>query len=85
MAFARSGLARISGANSDAGSMWQYKSGADNYAAISATDYFLSAISELKLGDTMIVVDSADVQTLTYIDSNNGSTIDIATGTTIGA
>lgn len=85
MSFTRNGLARLGGANSDAGSMWLYKSGADNYATISGTDYFLDAINELKLGDTMIVVDSGAVQSITYVDSNDGSTIDIATGNTITA
>ena len=85
MAFSRSGLAKLGTANSDAGTMWLYSSTADAYAAIGAADYFLEAINEMKLGDRIIVRDSANVQTLSYVSSNDGTTIDIATGLTVTA
>lgn len=85
MAFSRDNLVRIGGANSSSKALWMYASSTDNYAAISAADYFLSAINELKLGDKILIESSGPVQTLTYIATNNGVTIDIATGLTITA
>ena len=87
MAFARSGLARVSGANSDAGSMWMYSS-ADAIATIIAADYFLPAILELKLNDIIHVISSTGgtpAVTITYVNSNTGAAIDVVDGLLVPA
>ena len=85
MAFDRANLIRIGGANSGGKALWMYASSADAYAAIVAADYFLDAINELKLGDKIIVQDSAAVQTLSFVGANTGTSITLATGLTITA
>jgi len=87
MAFARSGLARVSGANSDAGSMWMYSS-TDAIATIVAADYFLDAINEINLNDLIVVASSTGgtpAMTFTYVNSNTGSAIDVVDGLLIPA
>ena len=84
MAFDRQNLVRMGGANSGSKALWMYSSDADAYAAITAADYFLDAITELKDDDSIIVNDSGGVHTLTYIVSN-GTTINAATGLTVTA
>ena len=87
MSFLRSGLQRIGGANSDAGSLWMYAS-ADAMTAIRAADYFLDAINELNVND-VIIVSSATGGTpllyITYVNANDGSTIDVVDGLAIPA
>ncbi len=89
MAFDRDNLIRIGGANSGAKALWMYASEDDAYAAIGAADYFLEALVELKLDDTLIVTDSSNVHTITYVsdrDTTSGSeTISVAAGNTITA
>jgi C4-dicarboxylate-specific signal transduction histidine kinase len=82
MAFSRDGLAKLGTANSDAGSAWLYKS-ADAAAAVTASDYFLSAINEMKLLDVVYIIDTAGVVTISFVKTNNGTTIDLASGTAI--
>lgn len=87
MAFARQGLARVSGANSDSGTMWMYKS-TDAIATVIAVDYFLPAILELKLNDVIFVVSSTGgtpAITITYVNSNTGSVIDVVNGLLVPA
>lgn len=87
MSFARSGLQRIGGANSDAGSLWMYAS-ADAIATIIAADYFLDAINELNINDVLIVQSSTGgtpAVTFTYVNANDGSTIDVVNGLVIPA
>lgn len=87
MAFERSGLARVSGANSDAGSMWMYKS-TDAIATVIAANYFLDAILELKLNDVIFVISSSGgtpAVTITYVNSNTGSAIDVVNGLLVPA
>lgn len=87
MAFARQGLARVSGANSDSGTMWMYKS-TDAIATVIAADYFLPAILELKLNDVIFVISSAGgtpAITITYVNSNTGSAIDVVNGLLVPA
>lgn len=87
MAFARSGLARVSGANSDAGSMWMYSS-ADAIATIIAADYFLEAINEINVNDVIFVASSTEgtpAITITYCNANDGTTIDVVDGLLVPA
>ena len=87
MAFARSGLARVSGANTDAGSMWMYST-ADAIATVIAADYFLDAINEINLNDLIVVTSSTGgtpAMTFTYVNSNTGSAIDVVDGLLIPA
>lgn len=83
MAFARSGLARLGTANSDAGATWMYKS-ADALATVAATDYFLEAIDEMKLGDLVLIYDTnLNAAAISFVKTNSGTSIDIASGTAI--
>jgi len=87
MAFIRNGLMRIGGANSDAGSMWMYKS-EDAIAVVIAADYFLDAIGEIKLNDVIFVVSSSagtPAVTITYVNANDGVTIDVVNGLLVPA
>jgi len=85
MAFERQNLARQASANTNPRASWLFSSADDDYAAISAADYFLDAIKEMKQGDWVMVVDSAGVHTLSYVATNDGTTIQLATGNTIAA
>jgi len=85
MAFDRDNLTRVGSGGIAAGSMWLYGSTDDAYAAIAGADYFLDAITELDLYDFILIKDSANVQKLSYIKTNNGTTITVAGGLTITA
>lgn len=87
MAFTRGSLARLGSANSDAGALWLYKT-ADTVATVNTADYFLAAISELKLNDIILVISSTGgtpVVTVNYVNSNTGSAIDVIDGLVITA
>jgi hypothetical protein len=87
MAFDRSNLARMGGANTGAGSLWMYRS-TDAYATIVATDYFLEAITEIKLNDYVLVVSATGgtpVATASYMKTNSGTSNKLATGLTVTA
>ena len=84
MAFDRDNLVRLGGANSGGKACWLYSSADDAAATINGSDYFLDAINELKLGDWILVNDSSAVHTVTFVKTNNGTTIDTASGTAIG-
>jgi len=87
MAFSRAGLARLGTSNSDAGSMWIYKS-TDAMTAIRAANYFLSAINEIKLNDVLLVVSASGgtpALYFTYCNQNTGSAIDVVDGLLIPA
>ena len=83
MAFARSGLARVSGANSDAGSMWMYSS-ADAIADVNTSGYFNNASLELKVRDIIFVTDT-NVPTafICIFLTNAAGVVDISDGTVI--
>lgn len=85
MAFERDGLQRIGGANSDSLAVWSYASSVDAAAAITAADYFLEAIDVLKVGDIVNIYDSASALTISYVATNTGTSISLATGTVITA
>ncbi|MCP3675274.1 MAG: hypothetical protein GY829_12485 [Gammaproteobacteria bacterium] len=87
MAFSRSTLQRIGGANSDAGSMWMYRT-ADTAATVNTADYFLDAINEINVGDVILSMSATGgtpVLTITYCNANDGTTIDVVDGTAISA
>lgn len=83
MAFSRDGLQRIGGANSDSRAIWSYAS-ADPAATVAGADYFIEAIDVLKVGDLLIIFDTAVVATVSFIKTNDGTTISAASGTAIG-
>jgi len=85
MAFDRQNLTRVGSGGQAAGSMWLYGSTDDAYAAIGGADYFLDAINELQKYDFICIKDSANVQKLSYVKANDGSTITVAGGLTITA
>lgn len=87
MAFSRNGLSRVSGANSDAGTMWMYST-TDAIATVIAANYFLNAINEIKLNDVIWAITSTGgtpAITITYVNSNTGSAIDVVDGLLVPA
>ncbi len=87
MAFLRTGLSRVSGANSDAGTMWMYST-ADAIATVIAADYFLDAINEIKLNDVIWAITSTGgtpAVTITYVNANTGTAIDVVDGLLVPA
>ena len=85
MAFSRSGLVRLGGANSDAGAAWLYKSGDDAAAAINTAGYFNDASAELTVGDVVLIVDTdAPAVTVSFVISNSAGVVDLASGTAVG-
>lgn len=88
MAFTRSSLARTSSSgNTNANATWMYTT-ADAIAVVIAADYFLEAIREIKLNDVITVVSSTGgtpAVTFTYVNANDGVTIDVVNGLVIPA
>ena len=88
MAFARSGLAKIStSGNTQANAMWMYTT-TDAVATVIAADYFLDAIRELRVNDCILMVTSTGgtpALTFTYVNANDGATIDVVDGLLIPA
>jgi hypothetical protein len=84
MAFDPDGLQRIGGANSDSRALWVYAS-EDAAATVVAQDYFIDRITELKLLDIVIIVETdAAVVTISFVNDNDGTNIELASGTAIG-
>lgn len=86
MAFDRSGLYQI-GPAGNSPRMWMYST-ADTIATVNTADYFLSAINELSLNDVIMCVSSTGgtpVVTITYVNANDGTTIDVVDGLTVTA
>ncbi len=87
MAFARSGLCRIGGSGTG-GSMWQYSTADATSAVVADTNYFASAKDELNAGDAMIVIGTTGGTPsgrISYVESNNGTTVVMAAGDVITA
>ena len=83
MAFDYSKLSRIGGMG-DAQKVYSYAF-ADSIATVTGSDYFLPAINELQVNDVIFVSDSdAAAVTVTFVKTNDGSTIDCASGTALG-
>lgn len=86
MAFSRSGLYQVGPAGSSP-RLWMYNT-ADAVATVIAADYFLEAINELAVNDTILMVTSnagTPAVTFTYVNANDGSTIDVVNGLVIPA
>jgi len=84
MAFARSGLYQI-GPGGSGPRMWMYNT-ADAVATVIAADYFLEAINELQVNDVLVLVTSTGgtpAVTFTYVNANDGTTIDVVNGLVI--
>lgn len=86
MAFARSGFYQI-GPGGAGPRLWMYNT-ADAIATVIAADYFLEAINELAVNDVLILVTSTGgtpAVTFSYVNENDGTTIDIVDGLLIPA
>lgn len=84
MAFSLQGLQRVAGANSGAGALWIYSS-TDAPATVTGANYFLDAINVLNVGDCIFIIDNdAPAVTVSFVKSNTGSAIDVASGTALG-
>lgn len=88
MTFLRDGLARTSSSgNTNVPAAWRYTT-ADAIAEVVAVDYFLEAIREIGLNDTIYVISSTGgtpAHTITYVNENDGVTIDVVDGLLIPA
>ena len=83
MAFDYTKLSRIGGMG-DSQKVYAYAS-PDSITTVTASDYFLPAINELEVNDIIFVSDSdAAAVTITFVKTNDGSTIDCASGTALG-
>ncbi len=85
MAFERNGLCRIGGSGVG-GATWQYST-ADATADVTAdTNYFASAKDELDAGDVLIIVGTTGgtpTGRISYVESNDGTTVVCAAGVVI--
>jgi hypothetical protein len=86
MAFSSAGWATIGAAKAgNAPSIYSYKS-ADTQATINTAGYFNSLASILKVGDVIFIYDSTTPSlVVSYVNANDGTTVDIADGTTVSA
>ena len=88
MAFALSGLARVSSSgNTNAPQSWNYTT-TDAFSLVDDADYFLAAIREIHINDNITVTTSTGstaVVTVSYMKANDGTTCTIAGGVTVTA
>ena len=83
MAFDYTKLSRIGGSG-DAQKLFAY-SAPESLATMTGLNYFLPAINELEVNDIVIVSDSRTAAaTITFVKINNGTNIDLASGTALG-
>lgn len=83
MAFNAANLTRLAGASGV--SLWHYTT-ADAIADVNTAGYFNSAANMLGLNDVIIAVTSTGttpVVSHTYVNANNGSTVDVVDGVAI--
>lgn len=86
MAFARAGFYQV-GPGGNNPRLWMYST-TDAIATVIAADYFLEAINELQVNDVLIAVTSTGgtpAVTFTYVNANDGATIDVVNGLVIPA
>lgn len=84
MAFSIDGLYQI-GPGGNGPRMWMYNT-ADAIATVIAADYFLPVIDQLQVNDVIVAVTSTGgtpAVTFTYVNANDGSTIDVVNGLVI--
>lgn len=78
-------LARIGGQNSDAPTLWTYKTN-DAAAVVQVEDYFLAAAEWLTVGDCIIAYVDADGtpgMTIYTVNQNDGTNVDVVDGTAV--
>jgi hypothetical protein len=83
MAFAAANLTRLAGASGV--SLWHYTT-TDTIATVNTAGYFNDAANMLGLNDVIIAVTSTGgtpVVSHTYVNANNGSTVDVVDGVAI--
>lgn len=83
MAFNAANLTRLAGASGV--SLWHYTT-TDAIADVNTAGYFNSAANMLGLNDVIIAVTSTGttpVVSHTYVNANNGSTVDVVDGVAI--
>ena len=85
MAFDRSDLYCVTGATGDAPRMWSYTTSADTIATMNTAGYFNNASTQLNAYDILFLRDSANVMTISFVNSNSGGVVDIVDGLTITA
>lgn len=86
MAFSINGLYQL-GPGGNAPRVWVYST-TDAVATVIAADYFLPAINELQVNDCLLLVTSTGgtpALTWSYVNANDGTTIDVVDGLTIPA
>jgi hypothetical protein len=86
MAFSATGWNTVAaGKAGNAPSIYTYKS-ADTQATINTAGYFNSLASILKVGDVIFIYDTTTPSmVISYVNANDGTTVDIADGTTVSA
>ena len=86
MAFSRDNLCKIGGGTGTGRAMYIYAS-TDAVASTGASGYFNDAADELKVGDVIVLIDtdthSASSQKFTYVNSNNGTVVDVGAGVAV--
>lgn len=83
MAFNAANLTRLAGASGV--SLWHYTT-TDTIADVNTAGYFNSAANMLGLNDVILAVTSTGgtpVVSHTYVNANNGSTVDVVDGVAI--
>lgn len=83
MAFDAANLTRLAGGSGV--SLWHYTT-ADTIATVNTAGYFNNAANMVKLNDVIITVTSTGgtpVVSHTYVNANNGSTVDVVDGVAI--
>lgn len=85
MAYDSSALFNVSGTTGNAPRIWSYYSSADAIADINTAGYFNNASSVLNAYDVLFIRDSANVMTISFVNSNSGGVVDIVDGLTITA
>tara|TARA_R110002153_G_scaffold200800_2_gene354116 strand:- start:183 stop:446 length:264 start_codon:yes stop_codon:yes gene_type:complete len=87
MAFIRADLCRIGGSG-NGGTTWQYTTTEATSAVVADTNYFVDAKSELSAGDVLLVIGSTGstpTGRISYVESNDGTTVVCAAGSVITA
>lgn len=85
MAFESGNLTRLAGASGV--SLWHYRT-ADAIATVNTAGYFNDAANMLSINDVIIAVTSTGgtpVVSHTYVNANNGTTVDVVDGVAITA
>jgi len=85
MAYSSAALIRVGGASGQ--SLWLYST-TDTIATVNTAGYFNSAAAMLAVNDVIIVASSTGgtpVVSHTYVNANDGSTVDVVDGVAVTA